>query len=139
AGLLHDIGKLILLSLGKEITEKIQSLKTREKTNSVIMEEYSIGISHAEVAGLLLEKWSFPEDLVSVCRYHHKPFLAPEEHKEIVELIYLANFMVDVLDLKASFTTIYPEALKILKIDREEQFTEIIQRFEKSYQSLGKV
>ncbi len=139
SGLLHDIGKLILLSLGKEITEKIQSLKTREKTNSVIIEEYSVGISHAEVAGLLLEKWSFPEDLISVCRYHHKPFLAPEEHKEIVELIYLANMMVDFLDLKASFTTIYPESLKILKVDREDQFMEIVNKFNISYNSLPKL
>lgn len=139
SGLLHDIGKLVLLSLGKEITEKIQSLKTREKTNSVIMEEYSIGISHAEVAGLLLEKWSFPEELVSVCRYHHKPFLAPEEHKEIVELIYLANMMVDVLDLKASFTTIYPEALQILKVDREDQFMEIVNKFNTAYLELPKL
>jgi hypothetical protein len=44
--------------------------------------------------------------------------------------------MVDVLDLKASFTTIYPEVLEILGIDREEQFNEILQRIEKSYTSI---
>lgn len=139
SGLLHDIGKLVLLALGREITEKIQSLKTREKTNSVIMEEYSIGISHAEIAGLILEKWSFPEELISVCRYHHKPFLAPEEHREIVDLIYLANMMVDVLDLKASFTTIYPDALKILRIDREDQFMQIVNKFNTAYSELPKI
>ena len=133
AGLLHDIGKLILLSLGKEITDKIQALKTREKNNSVIMEEYSIGISHPNIAGLLLEKWSFPEELVSVCRFHHKPFLAPEEHKDIVEIIYLANMMADVLDFKASYATIYPPVLQLMKIESEDQFHRIIENMNKAY------
>lgn len=128
AGLLHDIGKLVLLSLGKEITQKIEDLKDREKSNSVLLEEYSIGISHPEIAGLLLEKWSFSEDLVSIVRYHHKPFMAPPEHQEIVELIYLANMMVDMLDTKASFATIYQPVLKKFNLDDEKIFQKMLDR-----------
>ncbi|MCB1179438.1 MAG: HDOD domain-containing protein, partial [Leptospiraceae bacterium] len=132
-GLLHDIGKLILLSLGKEITEKIQVLKDREKNNSVLMEEYSVGISHPDIAGLLLEKWSFPDELLSVAKFHHKPFMAPDEHKDIVELVYLANMMVDAIDGKASYETIYPEIAQKFHVGKPEVFERVIQKLNSSY------
>jgi HD-like signal output (HDOD) protein len=135
AGLLHDIGKLVLLSLGKEITQKIEDLKDREKSNSVLMEEYSIGISHPEIAGLLLEKWSFSEDLISIAKFHHKPFMAPDEHKDIVELVYLANMMVDVVDMKVSFGTIYTPVLKKFNLEDEKVFHKTVEKLNLAFSS----
>ncbi|MDX1956955.1 MAG: HDOD domain-containing protein [Leptospiraceae bacterium] len=132
-GLLHDIGKLIILSIDGQIAFKIENLKDKEKNNSVILEEFTVGASHASVGSMLLSKWNFPEELIAAVEYHHKPFLAEPQHKELVEIIYLANMMIDVLDHKASFFVINEPILKTFKIDNEKSFNNYLERLNKQY------
>jgi len=49
-----------------------------------------LGIDHAELGGRITEQWKFPQVIVSAVRYHHTPFLAPEDH-EAVQLIYMCD------------------------------------------------
>ncbi|HNH02519.1 MAG TPA: HDOD domain-containing protein, partial [Leptospiraceae bacterium] len=104
-GLLHDIGKLIILSLDKKVVEKMTNLQIQEKDSSVLIEEFTFGISHADIGARLLKKWSFPDDLVHIVEFHHRPFLAPAEHRDLLEIVYLANMMLDALDGRANFFT----------------------------------
>lgn len=134
-GLLHDIGKLIILTLDKNVIQKMQELQLRQKESSVVVEEYSVGISHADIAAKLLKKWSFPEELVYIVQFHHRPFLAPPEHKDLLEIVYLANMILDVIDQKASYHTINSRVLKNFKLNNPDAFQKYIEKLEKQFQS----
>lgn len=133
AALLHDIGKLVLLSLDKSMTEKVEFLKDKEKNNSVLLEEYILGISHAEIGGKLLQKWKFPEELIYVVLYHHRPFMAPSGFVDLTSIVYLANMMIDIQDKKSSYSLIHFPILEQFGIHSEEELNEKISKFEKAY------
>jgi putative nucleotidyltransferase with HDIG domain len=134
-GLLHDIGKLVILSLDIKIANKIENLKEKENNNSVLLEEFTIGASHADIGAQLLSKWDFPEELIAAVEFHHKPFLAPEPYRELVELVYLANMMINIMDHKASFYIIHQPILKYYKLDDEKVFHNYLDRLNKTYSS----
>ena len=134
-GLLHDIGKLIILSLDKKLVEKMNNLEIKDKESSVLIEEFTVGISHADIGARLLKKWSFPEDLIHIVEFHHRPFLAPPEHKELLEIVYLANMMLDTLDNRANFFTINQEVLKNFKLDNEAVFAKYLEKVENQFKT----
>ena len=72
AALLHDIGKLILGSFVKNDLEQIQAMVTKGISFDVA-ESMVLGTDHAEVGGQILQKWSFPVELVNAVRWHHDP------------------------------------------------------------------
>ncbi|WCL49938.1 HDOD domain-containing protein [Leptospira sp. GIMC2001] len=135
-GLLHDLGKLLLLSIEKNLFNKLIAYqKGKEMNNSTLLEEISLGISHATLGSQLAKKWDFPEDLITIIDYHHKPFITPEPYKEVVEMVYLANMMSDVQESKRGYFTIDPGILnKFLGIKDKEKFDSFIERIEKGYQ-----
>ena len=61
AGVLHDIGKLVLLYAGENIPVSLK-------------DEYdTLGTSHAEVGAYLLGLWGIPASIVRGVAYHHRP------------------------------------------------------------------
>lgn len=76
AGLLHDIGRLIML---KEIPEIMNEVfQESEKEGELLyVSEYSLmGINHATLGGMLLEQWRLPLRLIESVKYHHNPEVA---------------------------------------------------------------
>lgn len=136
-GLLHDLGKLLLLAIEKNLFTKLISYqKGKEMNNSTLLEEISIGISHASLGAQLAKKWDFPEDLITIIDYHHKPFIAPEPYKEIVEIVYIANMIADVHESKRGYFTIDPNLLeKYTGITNPEDFAVFAKKIEKGYQT----
>ncbi|HBG15951.1 MAG TPA: hydrolase [Firmicutes bacterium] len=74
AGLLHDIGVLILDGCLTTEFEEIISLTTEGRLPLIKAEERVLGFNHTVVGKMLAEKWNFPPLLVEVLRYHHRPF-----------------------------------------------------------------
>ena len=70
AGLIHDIGKLLLLQqLPVEYAEIIDQHTFGDELCH--LEESKLGINHALLGGRLLDSWSFPEKLVRLTANHH--------------------------------------------------------------------
>lgn len=73
AGLLHDIGKLIIFSEAPKYA--LEVIEESEKSNELIhkVEKNILGFDHAKLGAMLLKKWKLPDDVVSAVYYHHIP------------------------------------------------------------------
>ena len=122
AGLLHDIGKVVLLSAMKASSDYQILSKDRDRRSQVHLEEMACGASHALVGALLAHKWKFPELLSAAIRYHHTPRLAPPEHREVVYIVYMANAMADSLARRLDFFAVEPDVLAYFNFTTEDAF-----------------
>jgi len=77
AGMLHDIGRLVIAMAMPEHTKQaiLEAQKRLIPLHSA--EKEILGFDHAEIAALLLEKWDLPEELIHMVEFHHHPLVAP--------------------------------------------------------------
>lgn len=73
AGLLHDIGRLVLIQSGEQGKEYARQCKGQPEEVWLEEEQRIFGAGHAEVGGALLGVWGLPHDLVEAVAYHHNP------------------------------------------------------------------
>ncbi len=71
AGLLHDIGKVVLGQHVQAAVPAIVELAQNEECSFGEAERRVLGLSHAEVGGLLAEKWGLPMFLAEAIQSHH--------------------------------------------------------------------
>lgn len=91
AALLHDVGKLALGSFIKDDVQKIENA-TSDETPFEMAEEAVIGTNHAEIGALILEKWSFPAEIVMAVRWHHAPDNG-EETSSLTDIVHVADIL----------------------------------------------
>lgn len=69
-GLLHDVGRLFLFTLfNLPYQEVLKESATRGEALSSV-EQRILGVTHAELGGILAEKWNFPDGLIQMIRHH---------------------------------------------------------------------
>ena len=120
AGLLHDIGKLIIfVEAPKYATEVItKSANTHELMHKVEKDE--LGFDHAKLGAMLLKKWKLPEEIVSTVYYHHMPSISS---RDIVgpSIVHIADIITHALQLGSSgegfVPTLNEKAWKALELD----------------------
>jgi HD-like signal output (HDOD) protein len=90
AGLLHDIGKIILMEKAapRYLAMLRKSVQQARPETEVELEDF--GFTHADVGSVLAIKWFLPEDLAIAIRYHHAPSRDPF-HRSLSSLIHLAD------------------------------------------------
>lgn len=79
-GLLHDLGKVVMLELLDDYHLPIQK-------RDLLVEQH-----HAEVGRLVAQNWNFSSEIQEVIRFHHEPVKA-SDHNQLIELIHLANLI----------------------------------------------
>lgn len=90
AGLLHDIGKVVLNEFVANEYVEISRRVVEDHTTFVEAEQDVLGFTHPEVGARLAESWSLPETIVRSIRYHHAPD-GPETPDPLVDAIHLAD------------------------------------------------
>lgn len=131
AGLLHDIGYLIL---AEKFENTYQWLNTFATTNSAVpvstLEQLFLGIHHSELGGILLEAWDLPNEVVMAIRHHHNSQYNGLHH-EYANLILLCDRLLKPHDLSYADSEEIPlELCNRLKLDEEQIYSvmdEVIQ------------
>ncbi len=141
-GMLHDIGRLILLRHVPLSMTKVLAAAEAEKAPLVEMERRMLGFDHAELGGRLLEKWGFPRILSDLVRYHHLPE-KKEEDSFSLGVLAVADVLAGVLfpgsggsmylpelsDALWEMMELSPEALDMVIRQARRQITEIYDLF----------
>jgi len=132
--MLHDLGKIILLSANQELTDQIEKISaTRQMRTSTVLEEVSMGVSHSTIGKMIAEKWNFPNYIREAISFHHSPLQASEENRDLVFITYLANSLCLIEEKKFDFFYMEDEVLKRYKLESEEKFTEMHNSFKELY------
>ncbi|MBI4577205.1 MAG: HDOD domain-containing protein [Planctomycetes bacterium] len=71
AGLLHDVGKLILDECFPEVLDQVLERCTAEQTRMVDAERALLGIAHPQIGEILQTRWNLPRVLRDATLYHH--------------------------------------------------------------------
>ena len=90
AGLLHDIGKIILMEKAAPRYLAMLRKSVQQNRPETEVEQEDFGFNHSDVGSVLAIKWFLPEDLAIAIRYHHAPSRDPF-HRSLSSLIHLAD------------------------------------------------
>jgi len=93
AGLLHDIGKVVLDQYVGAAYPLFYRKLNDEGSSFSDTEKAILGIDHTEVGSDLARKWSFPESLIDVIRHHHRPE-ETTRNLELAHTVYLADLLM---------------------------------------------
>jgi putative nucleotidyltransferase with HDIG domain len=131
-GLLHDIGKLIIISQFPEERGSINVMLIQEPEKSQLdAEEQVLGFSHTDIGGYLCSKWNLPESFCDSIRNHHNMELISVDSN--AALLHLSNYLAHRLDSVYSgyppdASPFYDNVWQILGLspDQEMQFVEML-------------
>lgn len=134
AGLLHDIGKLVLDQYFEPENDRVSAYEDEHRCPRVDAERAVLGTDHGYVGAELLELWGLPVNMIEPVRWHHAVDGAPEQWRAAARVIQTADTVChergkvepdpDAQDLPG-LSPARAEALRT-ELDREEKLLLII-------------
>lgn len=116
AGLLHDIGRLVLwTNFPDEYSRMVQT--TNGHPDLILAGEAELGASHSEVGAWLLNRWGLPSFISDAVLYHHDPRERILDALPLVKIVYTANIISSGTSLPHDGR--YERADSILNLDRD--------------------
>ncbi|MFZ7121987.1 MAG: HDOD domain-containing protein [Eubacteriaceae bacterium] len=120
AGLLHNIGIVIMLMLYKD--KYCQFLRDNTRILGIETNELEIdmfGHTHNQYGGFMLKWWDIPFPIVEAALYYHTPMLDTIINKDLVKAVYIANYYA-VLNVGLRYETdLNLDVLKDLGIQKD--------------------
>jgi len=118
AGLLHDMGKLVLASYFADDFAAV--LVWRDEHNCLLhdAEQAVLGLNHTLIGARVAQRWRLPEPVVNAIQYHHS---LPEIATPLSELVHIADILARGLDIGHGGDDLIPvlqtRALQRLSLD----------------------
>jgi len=94
AGLLHDIGLLVLESHYPKEAAAVKRHADAHNVPLCVAELEVLHTDHGELGALLASHWTMPESIATAIRAHHRLDLAPADHRWSAAVTHLADYLV---------------------------------------------
>ena len=91
AGLLHDIGRLLLAGNVPNEYTKILEQADRRKVSLAQVELEALGATHAELGACVLGSWGIPLPVLESVAWHHVPTRSNDQGFTLLTAVHLAN------------------------------------------------
>ncbi|MFZ5807078.1 MAG: HDOD domain-containing protein [Verrucomicrobiota bacterium] len=142
AGIMHDLGRLVMLIRLPEQMRDILNRCQNDPRPIYNIEREVMGYDHAEVGGVLLECWNFPQSLANAVRYHHEPTRSAQDFTDAA-LVHLGDIIAHAMEFGSSGEKHVPhcdsqvwaklemdtEILRPSMREIDRQFSEIVNMF----------
>lgn len=140
AGLLHDIGRLVLVSKFPQQYEHVIRCVKDNDCSLLEAERAILGVDHVGVGLILALQWNFSEAIQDAIRGHHAP--DDKELNSVASIIHVANSIVHALDLSESEDDLVPPisqfAWDILGLN-EEAYLAIFHETELRFNAMNQI
>lgn len=93
AGILHDLGALLLARAFPDQYSRLSEIRVEQGRSAVSVELEHWGIDHGEVGGIIACRWRLPDALRDAVAFHHQPWQASSERRQLTQLIHVADFL----------------------------------------------
>ncbi|MBB6482594.1 HDOD domain-containing protein [Spirochaeta isovalerica] len=127
AALLHDMGKIIVNSMNRDLENNLKKLCSEKYIPTSVLEDLTKGYNHAMIGSEVAEKWNFPEKYITAIAFHHIPLDVTDEYKDLIYAIYLGNELYYYLKDEREFFDLNYMVLEYFELEEEEHFIEFIQ------------
>jgi HD-like signal output (HDOD) protein len=91
AGLLHDLGKVVLVTNFGDLYGRVHSLGRKQPVPIWEIEKEIFGANHGEIGGCLIGMWDLPRSVVEAAALHHDPPLGEHDHLDALTAVHIAN------------------------------------------------
>ena len=98
AGLLHDIGQLLLFMADPDAYSRVLHLKADRDADIIDVERECLGVDHAQAGGALAQLWKLPDTVADAITGHHVSDES-EPETEIADVVHVAEVLSHALDL----------------------------------------
>ena len=93
AGLLHDIGKVVMDQYLEDAYSMFHDKIFTDNIELISAEKEILGYTHTEAGRKLAQRWKLPESLIETIALHHEP-CRDSKHQELTCIIYLADIIM---------------------------------------------
>jgi putative nucleotidyltransferase with HDIG domain len=110
AGLLHDIGKLVMASADPKEYRLIENVAFSTETDQCVVEKEVFGCSHPEVGAYLLGLWGLPSHIIEAVAWHHEPSKSPSVKFSSLAAVHVASALDGHMDASFGQAPVFDEA-----------------------------
>lgn len=132
AGLLHDIGKIILEQFSNDDYLPVLKAAKDQGIALYMAEKAMLGMTHADVSGMLVDKWQMPNELKAPIVNHHSP-MEDKSSQDMACIVHYANHLCHIKGsgcmANETYMPLAAEAAAVLNLGiTEEQLLEELEK-----------
>jgi HD-like signal output (HDOD) protein len=141
AGLIHDLGRLVMLQHLAQKTEQASNMAIEKRIPITQAEEETFSFNHADLSGRILKEWKLPGNLIEMVRLHHNP-LPTSPYCRQIKIIHVSDYIVDTMKIGNSGEGIISLAsngsLKLFE-DNKSSLYSIVDEVEYSTEEIARI
>jgi HD-like signal output (HDOD) protein len=95
AGLIHDVGKLVLDNYVLERKDEFERITAGGRNSMLAAEQHLLGLDHADIGYEVCHHWNIPETISKAIRYHHNPEKSDQD--ALSYIVFMANSIANIV------------------------------------------
>lgn len=93
AGLIHDLGKIVMRAELPEEYNQILTISGQKGLSVREVEHDIVGMGHGDIGSILASQWNLPDSLVLPVKFHHRPERC-KGHLDIAAIIHFSDILI---------------------------------------------